>query len=181
MLAVCFTNRGKLAVYHLRDAMRWDRAVLETALQLTLFPLLHHVDPALHNHMVVKAGLTLPTFAVSWVSTWFATDVADIAAASRLLDVFLVSHAAMPLYCAVALLTCHRERILACEPVLTSVYSTVRNLPLFDEDDFGCSTPSAGRNAAMADVEQVIATALRYMYVRYTNSCIDYFRTLCFY
>ena len=168
---VClYFDRGKLAVYHLRDAMRKERAVLETALQLTFFPLLEQVDPALHNHMVVKAGLSLPTFAVTWVSNWFATDVTDIAAASRLLDVFLVSHAATPLYCAVALLTCHRQRLLQCEPVLQAVSSTVKNLPLFDEDDAtDVSVASGGaanttRTTAMANVEHVIATALDYMY-----------------
>lgn len=148
--------------------MRKERAVLETALQLTLFPLLEQVDAALYKHMVVKAGLSLPTFAVSWISNWFATDVTDIAAASRLLDVFLVSHAATPIYCAVAFLTCHRQRLLQCEPVLQAVYSTVKHLPLFCEDEaMDVSVSSGGtattRATTMANVEHVIATALDYM------------------
>jgi Rab-GTPase-TBC domain len=180
-----FSDRSKLAVYHLRDAMRKERAVLETALQLTLFPLLKQVDPLLYNHLVVKAGLTLPTFAVSWIANWFATDVTDIAAASRLLDVFLVSHPAKPLYCAVAMLTCNRKRILQCEPVLQTVYAAVKNLPLMtavvDEDNNAmdnCTVTSSAtaRTTAMANVEHVVATALDYMYVPWTFASIACYR-----
>ena len=172
LLYYCFLLRGKLAVYHLRDAMRKERAVVETALQLTLFPLLKQFDPVLYDHMVVQAGLTLPTFAVSWISNWFATDVTDIAAASRLLDVFLVSHPTTPLYCAVAMLTCHRLRILQCKPILPAVYAAVRTLPLLVSEDASVddnctvtSAAAASHRAAMINVEQVICAALDYMYV----------------
>lgn len=174
--AIVQSHRSKLAVYHLRDAMRKERAVLETALQLTLFPLLKQVDPVLYDHIVVQAGLTLPTFALTWISNWFATDVTDITAASRLLDVFVVSHPTTPLYLAVGMLTCHRQRILQCKPILHAVYTAVRTLPLLTilnddaaaiADDNGTVTSAAANahHTVMANVEHVISTALDYMYV----------------
>jgi hypothetical protein len=136
-------------------------------LQLTFFPLLKLVDSALYEHMVEKAGLTLPSLVASWISNWFATDIADIAAASRMVDVFLVSHATMPLYCAIAVLTHHREQILSCEPVMPTVYATVRSLPLFDTSDVGPANKSFGpsnfQSTSLTTVEHLVTMALKYM------------------
>ena len=154
--------------------MRKERSVLGSALQLTLFPLLQLVDPLLYNHIVVRAGLDVPTFAVNWVSNWFATDVMDIAAASRLLDAFFVSHPTFPMYCAVALLTCHRQRILQSEPNLRAMCATLKTLPLLvppevDDDDISLASHTTRASTSLGQVEEVIAAGLRFMYVHLMN------------
>jgi len=154
--------------------MRKERSILGSALQLTFFPVLQRVDPVLYHRIVVQAGMSVPTFAMKWVSNWFATDVMDIAAASRLLDAFFVSHPAFPMYCAVALLTCHRELLLQCEPSRHAVSAALQALPLlvppehnYDEtDDLTVASHATTRaGSSLGQVEQVIAEGLRFMYV----------------
>jgi len=179
---VTFHNRGKLAEYHLRDAMRNKRMlVMESALELTFFPVLERVDRALYHHLVVQTGFTtMPEFLVRWVSNWFASDMVDLAAASRLVDAFLVSHPSLPLYCSVALFACHRHRFLECED-LKDVFRLLKTLPLFaaganesnnqEVDDeltivsHGSGTGCGSRS--LDKVEKIITAALGFMYVNY--------------
>jgi hypothetical protein len=105
-----------LAVYHLRDALSRGDA-LDTALRRIAPPLLQRVDGDLYAGMVARHDLTALLRPV--VANWFASALespAHGAVASRLLDVFIVSHAAMPIYCAVAGLVQNRHRWLADGP-----------------------------------------------------------------
>lgn len=156
---------GKLAVYHLRDAMRKERHLMETALLLSFFPILQRADAGLYHFIVHNAGFKLPTFALSWVSSWFASDIADIAVASRLLDVFLVSHPLMPCYFAVAMLTHHRSRIMRAESNRKAVYGALRSIPLMANVDGGYDDLSAAnsRSEALAEIEMIIGKAIQYM------------------
>ena len=152
--------------------MRKERTVIESALELTFFPILKCVDPALCNHLVRKLGLRcMPDFLVKSVSNWFATDITDMVVASRLIDAFLVSHASMPLYFAVALLTCHRQQILECEN-LDQLLVSIQSLPLFSldhedenslDDDFSSVSYTSRTSANLEGVEQLITIGLRFM------------------
>lgn len=155
---------AKLAKYHLRDAMRPDKTILDTALD-TVMPLLEFVDPNLCSHLY-ECGITLPTFCRSWIACWFAQDVPYAPMASRLLDAFLVGHASMVVYTVVAFLTTNREYIFGAQTDysnLSLLYTTVRGLPLHsltqgldfnDEDDIA---------VGMERIETVLSRAMEYM------------------
>jgi hypothetical protein len=143
-----------LAEGHLRDSMRSDRLIAETAIAHMFMPLLESVDSGLYDHLHA-AGIILPTFARRWITCWFSQDVPNVQIASRIMDVLMVSHPLMPMYMAVAVLTVNRESIFNAQHQLSVLYSTMRNLPM--------------RNLASADgdslmhAEEVIATAVSYM------------------
>lgn len=141
--------------------MRQETAVVETALRLTLFPLLQRVDPVLYHHICVQSGLRESGFALSWVTAWFASDVGNLTVASRLVDVFLVSHPTMPIYCVVALLVSQRTRLLSCDPSLRSVYANLKSLKLMAS--LTMSDNEKEYNQAMKQTEEIIASALRYI------------------
>jgi hypothetical protein len=44
-----------------------------------------------------------------WIITWFTQDILDPTLISQLLDIFVISHPAMPVYMAVAMLNTHRS------------------------------------------------------------------------
>jgi hypothetical protein len=85
----------RLAEGHFRDAMRNTSASLETALRLVFFPLLNQVDGELSRH--ISSCMELPSFCMAWVSCWFCQQLTDVRVASRLMDVFIASHASMPM------------------------------------------------------------------------------------
>jgi Rab-GTPase-TBC domain len=143
----------KLASSHLRDALRKDRIMIDTALAHAFMPLLETVDSELFMHLQ-RHGMTLPTFCRQWVACWFSQDVPDVDVASRLLDAFLVGHPLLPLYASVALLTSLRTQILQCNSHLSTLYSLLRSLPvqnLYEEE------------SRMFKAENVLTTALKYM------------------
>ena len=155
--------------------MRKERMIIENAVELTFFTVLEQVDSILHSHM--KSCVTcMPDFLVKSISNWFATSITDVAAASRMIDAFLVSHPSMPVYCAVAMFTCHRQRILECQNI-DQLRGAFQSLPLFvvgcdgavDPDDdllsveFRVSRTQS--SASIAEAERVIATGLQFMSV----------------
>lgn len=86
---------GQLAQRHLRDAMRNTTASVEAAIRISFYPLLKKVDHELYSH--VSRCLEIPSFCMPWVQGWFCQQLTDVRVASRLMDVFLVSHALMPM------------------------------------------------------------------------------------
>lgn len=145
---------NRLAEGHLRDSMRSDRLIVETAIAHMFMPLLELVDSGLYDHLHA-AGIVLPAFARRWITCWFSQDVPNVQTASRIMDVLMASHPLMPMYMAVAILTVNRSRIFDAEHQLSVLYSTMLNLPM--------------QNLASADgdslmhAEEVIATAVSYM------------------
>jgi hypothetical protein len=106
LLLVCgevlaYRMLSRLTVCHLRDCTRASLASALETLKL-LYPILGHADPPLCTHIfrLAEPALELPYFALSWYMTWFAHDIADLAHASRLFDLFISSHPLMPLYLA---------------------------------------------------------------------------------
>jgi hypothetical protein len=160
--------RGKLTMYHLRDAFRNDSTVLETAVTVIFFPLLYSIDSDLYHHLVggevvVDGGgdsnmKVLTSCIVSWISNWFATDITDITAISRLIDVFLVSHPTTPIYCAIALLIYYRDVIV----LLPNIHDMVHCVPLFQLDKCNADNDT---NSSLEAIEQIISMTLIYMYV----------------
>ena len=151
-----------MSTYHLRDALRKDRVALDAAMKLIFFPLLKNIDSDLFQHLVgqdVDEIKKLCSFFIYAISNWFATNIFDIASASRLIDLFLVSHATAPIYTTIAILVYYRETILS----LSDMNGTVQSLPLFrlDYDNEG----GASASASLAIVETIVSMTLRYMYV----------------
>lgn len=114
---------------HFRDCMRANFLQLQTALRLTLLPLLAYFDPRIHEFLA--ACETEPYFALSWVITWFSHDIRDTEVVKRLFDFFVVSHPLTPIYLAVAMV-CHplnREDILQTECDFSLVHQALSGLP----------------------------------------------------
>ena len=146
-------------MYHLRDALRKDRVVLDTVMKLIFFPLLKSIDADLLQHLVgqdVDHIKKLFSFIIYSISNWFATDIVDITAASRLIDVFLVSHPTAPIYCTIAIFVFYREAILTS----SDVYRTIRTLPIFQlhSEQEGESTI-----VSLETVEQIVSMTMKYM------------------
>jgi len=142
---------SKLASYHLYDSFVEDSTRTSNSnhansvngttvkqqehvplvLLQAVLPLLEMVDVELYQ-FVQQSGTTLPTFCKNWITCWFAQDVLDdIRIASRLVDVFLVSHVTMPIYITVAMLThpVNRSKILNSRCDLKSIHTTLKRLP----------------------------------------------------
>ena len=120
---------AQLSESHLRDAMRSNFMELQTALKLTLFPLISAFDSEVHNHLW-QCDMA-PFFCLSWVITWFAHDIRDTALVTRLFDAFLVSHPLFPIYMSVAMV-CHplnRIEILTTECDFAEVHQVLAALP----------------------------------------------------
>ena len=101
----------------------------------------HHLNRQAHDPECLSAGLSRLIHQVDldlflaleqdladvcevccgWITTWFAQDILDPALASRLMDLFLVSHPSMPVYVAVAVLTTHKA-------ILSEVTSTDKTM-----------------------------------------------------
>ena len=114
---------------HLRDYLKDNFVDLQTALRLTVFPLLAFLDPAVHDHLY--AAEMEPFFCLSWIITWFAHEVRDSALVKRLFDAFLVSHPLLPLYVSIAMVVhpINRQVVLETEPDFAILHQTLRGLP----------------------------------------------------
>ena len=85
----------QLATFHLRDASRTP-SMLEPAIRAILPPLLHHLDPILYQALSLDA-IMVDTLC-PWIQSWFSNTMSDLRLQSRLADVFLATHAVMPMY-----------------------------------------------------------------------------------
>jgi hypothetical protein len=119
----------QLTQSHLADFCQASFASLQTALHMTVFPLLWALDPPLHDHLQ-QASLE-PFFLLSWVLTWFSHEIRDTELVKRLFDAFLVGHALLPLYTAVAMMLHphNRAEVLACECDFSLLHQTLQALP----------------------------------------------------
>jgi hypothetical protein len=128
----------------LRDFLRGENDdSLKRAVELVFGGLLEQVDVTLFHHFQKQ-------YPIAWIAPWFTSHITNLQAASRLMDVFLVSHATMPIYMAVALVVCqYREKLLAATS--SDFHEVMRNLPrdllLVEEES----------------LEDMIALALQYM------------------
>ena len=126
---------SSLSLSHWNDLLKEDFSNLDTLLQVSLFPLLARLDPQVHEHL--NSCSIHPTFAVSWIITWFSHDVRDTEVAKRLFDFFLASHPIMTIYVAVAMIThpSNRERILETEAEYSQIYGVLRELPKYSHTE----------------------------------------------
>ena len=119
----------QLSKSHFRDCMRANFLQLQTALRLTLMPLIAYFDPDVHD--LLSFCEMEPFFALSWVITWFSHEIRDTELVKRLFDFFLVSHPLMPIYVSVAMV-CHplnRQDVLQTECDFSLVHHTLTALP----------------------------------------------------
>jgi hypothetical protein len=66
-------------------------------------------------------------YPIAWIAPWFALHITNLQAASQLMDVFLVSHATIPIYMAVALVCQYRQKLLAA--TTSDFHEVLCNLP----------------------------------------------------
>lgn len=114
---------------HFQDCMRATFLQLQTALRLTVFPLIALYDAELHDHLV--ACDMAPFFALPWIITWFAHEIRDTQLVKRIFDAFIVSHPLLPIYVAVAMV-CHptnRCQILETECDFAALHHALLELP----------------------------------------------------
>jgi hypothetical protein len=155
-----------LATYHLRDALQNDRVVLDTAMNVIFYPLLKSIDLELFQHIVGRGVgdiKKLGSFLMSGISNWFATDIYDIATASRIIDVFLVSHPTTPIYFVIAILIEYRSSIMSSSSLTSSnhtMYDTLRQTPLFQPMD---DNAGGSMNDSLVLIEQIISRTLTFM------------------
>lgn len=113
---------------HLRDFLKPDFKELQTAIELTVFPLLAKLDPSIHDFL--QGAEMQPFFALSWILTWFSHEVRDTDLVKRLFDAFLVSHPLLPIYLSVAMVVhpINRQTVLSVDCDFGTVHQTLRNL-----------------------------------------------------
>jgi TBC1 domain family member 20 len=119
----------QVSQFQLRDPMQNNFMPLQTAIRLTLFPLLAYFDRDVHD--VLLSCDMEPFFALSWIITWFAHDVRDTDVVKRLFDAFIVSHPLMPLYVAVAMMShsVNRQEILRTPHDFSTLHQVLTDLP----------------------------------------------------
>jgi TBC1 domain family member 20 len=119
----------QISQFQLRDPMQRNFLPLQTAIRLTLFPLLAYFDREVHD--ALYACDMEPFFALSWIITWFAHDVRDTEAVKRLFDAFIISHPMMPLYGAIAMMShpVNRQEILRAPQEFSAMHQVLTDLP----------------------------------------------------
>ncbi|GLC38669.1 hypothetical protein PLESTB_000458300 [Pleodorina starrii] len=123
---LAFALLRRLTTTHLRDA---TRPSLEPVVQLLgLMPaLVSAADPQLGRHL---AALDLqPYFALSWLITWWAHELDELAPATRLYDFFLAGHPLLPLYVGAVAMRAQRTALLSCRE-MPELHSALTNLKL---------------------------------------------------
>ncbi|CAM9833663.1 unnamed protein product [Pylaiella littoralis] len=108
--------------YFFRDCMRTDFGVL-TYLMHLLPAITLHFDPEL-SAFVSKCKVE-PYYCMSWVLTWFAHDLKELPAVSRLYDVLLGAHPTLILYICAAVVITARKDVLACECEFSAVHNAL--------------------------------------------------------
>jgi len=122
-----FSAAVKISTTFHRESMRED--FQQVTLQLSLLhPLLHHFDRELHC-LFTEVQME-PYYAISWILTWFAHDLADIDLVARLFDVFLSADPLFSLYMSAAVVIYRREEILATEADFGFLHNTLVKLPV---------------------------------------------------
>lgn len=89
--------------------------------------MVHAADPALAHHL--ETVELQPFFALSWLITWWAHELDDLSAATRLYDFFLSSHPLMPLYLGAVAMRSQRSALLNCKE-MPELHSALMNLKL---------------------------------------------------
>ena len=145
----------RLSQQHFRDAMRPNFDSLSHLLSRVFKPLLHIVDPELHDYIFLDSYVGPDCmFALSWILSWFSHDIVDSQVASRLIDVFLASHMSMPIYISAALLSHQRDIIFQTESDFAAIHVALTNLPRKKDRKSG---------ELMEMMEEIIELAISYM------------------
>ena len=173
----------RLVLFHLRDCTRPTLEPVVDALGL-LPHLMRLADEEVADH-VESAGVH-PFFAVSWLLTWHAhglagggairggrsatstSDSVALAVASRLFDLFLVSHPLAPLYVGVASIVAQRDDVLAAgredpgelHQALNALplVSSLRRVPDGDDEEEAEEEEAWGEDGSVNTAAATVAT-----------------------
>merc|ERR1712137_6925 len=115
----------RLSTSYLRDCMytRLDAVIQHLSM---LIPIIQCADPELARFL--KASEVDPTFAISWILTWFSHNITDPVSIYRLFDFFLSSHPLQPLYFSAAMVLLARDEVLSKRCEMSSVHKCVVSL-----------------------------------------------------
>ena len=95
----------KLSKFHFRDYCAPTFMNTQAAIRIIFMPLMKELDPLFHQMFLDKGILDVCGFVLPWIICWYANDILDYDVICRLFDVFLASHALLPVYMAVAFVT----------------------------------------------------------------------------
>lgn len=95
----------KLAQFHFRDYCAPTFMNTQAAIRIIFMPLLKEMDPLFHQTLLDKGIYDPCSFVLPWVICWYANDIFEYDVICRLFDVFMASHALLPIYIAVAFIT----------------------------------------------------------------------------
>eukprot|EP00658_Telonema_sp_P-2_P066255 TRINITY_DN55310_c0_g1_i1.p1 TRINITY_DN55310_c0_g1~~TRINITY_DN55310_c0_g1_i1.p1 ORF type:complete len:233 (-),score=49.06 TRINITY_DN55310_c0_g1_i1:42-740(-) len=115
-----------VATHHLQHNMLENFDVTMKSLEL-MFELTRLADPDLH-WFLLEASM-MPSFAVSWVLTWFSHNLSNTQVVARLFDLFIFNHPLMSVYVSASVLMAMRHPVLQGPCEFTAVYSTLQKLP----------------------------------------------------
>ena len=87
---------SQISSFYLFDFMQQSFLSTVSVLQIGLWTLLQFMDEELLDYLL-DTGLELHSFILSWIIGWFSHDIKDITIASRIIDVCIASHPAMPM------------------------------------------------------------------------------------
>lgn len=76
-----------------------------------IMKILKRVDPELFD--MLKDEFPMPTFALSWLLTWFSHDIADLDKVQIIYDACLSQHPMFIAYLAVAVIEYNREKVIS--------------------------------------------------------------------
>lgn len=113
-----------VALFFIRDAMLDSFDPVSKQLRL-MSSLIEYEDHEL-TLFLEKANI-MPYYALSWILTWFSHDFEAYEKVVRLFDLFISSHAIMPVYIASAITLLRRNEILKVEKDL--VHSLITRIP----------------------------------------------------
>eukprot|EP01038_Epipyxis_sp_PR26KG_P009667 gene9667-13016_t len=108
------------------DYMRKDFELVSQWMKI-LFIIIKQVDKELHGFIMLSE--LQPFFATSWLITWFAHDIKDVDAISRIYDVLLCSPPSFIIYLSAAYILHLRDGILACECDFAELHNYLVNAP----------------------------------------------------
>jgi len=143
----------QLSNSHFKDMMKDNFEILTKAMRLIVFPLIRVLDKEVHQQLM-DCDME-PFFCLSWIITWFSHDVRDTALVKRLFDLFMASHALMPIYLSVAMILhpMNRMEVLDADCDFACVHKALAQLPM-NSCSVGWKFSPAGGDYVSGDEEE---------------------------
>lgn len=173
---LCGLALDRMTKYYLTEFMKPDFRSLQNIIEHTFLPLLHLIDPELHD-ILIGAQIQPSTFVLSWMIALFSHERACIYDAhkpeiiSRILDAILAAHPIYSMYIACAVLVLRRDCLLQAHltggggddvhVLIGGLFSDLCADVYIDDDDMN-DADDVSVNSSMG-VELLLKQALEFM------------------